>query len=108
MKPPSAPISERAFLRMILDLAHLRHWRAAHFRPARTAKGWRTAVQGFGKGFPDVIALREARTVVIELKAQKGRLTPEQEAWLTAFRATDAEVYVFRPSQWPEIEHVLE
>jgi hypothetical protein len=30
----------------VIELAKLRGWRTAHFRPARTAHGWRTAVLG--------------------------------------------------------------
>lgn len=59
-------------------------------------------------GFPDIIALRGWRILAIELKAEKGRLTPAQREWLAAFEATDhAEAYCWRPSDWDTIERVL-
>jgi hypothetical protein len=48
-------------------------WRAAHFRPARTAKGWRTPVAADGAGFPDLVLVRRTRIVAAELKS--GRVT---------------------------------
>jgi hypothetical protein len=58
MRPRVPPITEAAFLRQVLDLAKLRGWRTAHFRPAQTSRGWRTAVQGDGAGFPDLVGRR--------------------------------------------------
>jgi hypothetical protein len=46
-------LSEAAFTDAVIELARLGGWRVAHFRPARTASGWRTPVQGDGAGFPD-------------------------------------------------------
>lgn len=60
-------------------------------------------------GFPDLVALRAGRVVVIELKRQRGTTTPEQERWLAAWRATGwVEVYVWRPADRDEIERVLQ
>jgi hypothetical protein len=55
------PQSEASFLEQIIDLAHLFGWRVAHFRAARTFSGWRTPVQGDGKGFPDLVLCRRRR-----------------------------------------------
>lgn len=65
----------------VIDLAHLHGWIVAHFRPAQTAKGWRTPVSADGKGFPDLVLARKGEVLFRELKAQKGRLTQEQERW---------------------------
>jgi len=35
-------LSEADFESRVVDFARLLGWRVAHFRPARTAKGWRT------------------------------------------------------------------
>ena len=40
-----ATISETEFKDQIIQFAKLHKWRVAHFRPAQTAKGWRTAVR---------------------------------------------------------------
>lgn len=101
------PITEAAFIRQVIAFARLHGWLTAHFRPARTARGWRTAVQGDGKGFVDLVMVRGHRVVFAELKAAGGRFTPEQLAWLAALEAAGAEVYQWRPASWPEIERVL-
>jgi hypothetical protein len=102
-----AGISEPEFLAQVLALARLRGWRSIHVRPARTARGWRTAVQGDGVGFPDLLLLRSGKLVVAELKAGRGRPTAEQLAWMQAFEAAGAGVYVWTPASWAEIESVL-
>lgn len=68
---------------------------------------WVTAVQGDGKGFPDLVLLRPGRAIMAELKAVKGKVTPEQETWLKTARAANLEAYVWRPSDIDDIERVL-
>lgn len=100
--------SEDSFLDQVLALAKVCGWRRAHFRPAQTKHGWRTAVSGDGKGFPDLLLIRRLRLVVIELKSEAGNTTREQEEWLSAFDGVPGvEVYIFRPSDWHEIERSL-
>ncbi len=103
-----AKYTEAAFTRDVLTLARRLGWRTAHFRPARTADGgWRTAVQGDGKGFLDLLLLRDGALIVAELKVGKGKLTPEQAAWVAAWEAAGVAVYLWRPADWVEIEAVL-
>lgn len=107
MKPTDLRRSEAGFLKAVLELAQLYGWRSAHFRPAMTRSGrWVTAVQGDGVGFPDLILLRE-RLVVIETKSARGRLTPEQRAWLEAFDAVGAQTIVARPADWDMLVETL-
>jgi VRR-NUC domain len=75
---------EEVFLQQVLELAQIRGWRRAHFRPAETAKGYRTAVQADGKGFPDVFLLRRTTgsKLIAELKVPPNECTPEQKEWL--------------------------
>lgn len=82
----SIKISERDFSTQVEDLLNIYHWRWAHFRPARTMKGWRTALSGY-KGFPDYIAVRPPRLIFSELKDEYSEPSPEQEAWLEDFRS---------------------
>ena len=102
---------ETALLRQVLDYAALRGWLRAHFRPGRVMrKGvmkYETAVDGDGKGFPDLILCRNSRLVVAELKSDTGSMTQEQRVWLAAFREAGAETYLWRPLNWPLIEEVL-
>ena len=103
--------TEAGFLRAVLEAAKLQGWRTAHFRPAKTAKGWRTAVQGDGTGWPDLVLCRPPRLIFAELKTDTGKLTEEQEIWLDKLRSCIGhdfiEAVVWRPRDWPEIERTL-
>jgi Holliday junction resolvase len=101
-------VSEAQFTRQVLTLLGLLGWRAVHHRPARTRDGWRTAVAGSGAvGWPDIFAVRGDRALAVELKAAHGTLQHEQREWLVALAAAGIEVYVWKPSDWSEIEQVL-
>lgn len=99
-------ITEAELQEQVLELARLLRWRVAHFRPAMTKHGWRTPVAGDGKGFPDLVLVRD-RVVVVELKSDRGRVSEDQEAWLEAFRAAGVEALVVRPSGFDELVEVL-
>ena len=94
--------------RLIVASARLLGWRVAHFRPAWTQRGWRTAGSYDAQGWPDLVLVRE-RVVFAEVKTDRGRLRPEQEGWLGSLRHAGAEVYVWRPEDWTsgEVEDVL-
>lgn len=83
----------------IIEAARLFGWRVAHFRPARTGRGFRTAVSADGAGFPDLVLVRE-RVLFVEVKGDGDRLRPEQDDWLHALRQADAEAYVWTPKMW--------
>lgn len=93
-------MSEEDLQAKVMRLLGAQGWLRVHFRPARTKNGWRTAVQGDGDGFPDVIALRGTRQLAIELKSQTGSVTAAQRRWLAFFKETGAEVFVWRPLHW--------
>lgn len=95
-------MSEADLLAGVLDIFARLGWRTLHVRPARTATSWRTAVSGAGVGFPDVLAVRGRRLVVVELKSATGQLTDAQDQWLSDFAATGADVYVWRPADYPD------
>lgn len=90
--------TEAEMTRAVLDAARFTGWRVAHFRPARTAHGWRTAVEGDGAGFPDLVMVHERAGLVwwVELKAKRGRMTDEQEAWRDALVAAGQAYYLVR------------
>ena len=64
----------------IADLLTLYRWRWVHSRPARTERGWRTALSG-AAGFPDFHAVRPPRLLYIECKTGSAKLNPEQITW---------------------------
>jgi hypothetical protein len=106
-RPESVDISEKDFQKTVTDALTLFGWRWCHFRPARTATGWRTALSG-SPGFPDLVAVRGDRVLFVELKAANGKLRDEQQSWLSALGATGAvEVHCWRPSDWPFLERVI-
>jgi len=75
-------LTEKQFQEQVIDLAHIYHWKVAHFRPAQTSKGWRTPVGADGKGFPDLVLARKGQVLFIELKSDDGKVTEEQREWL--------------------------
>jgi hypothetical protein len=96
-------LSEAAFMTRVIDYARLRGWRVAHFRPARTAAGWRTPLTG-DAGFPDLVIARRGDVRLIELKSSTGRPTAAQLAWLHAAGSHGA---LWRPDDWPLIVQTL-
>jgi hypothetical protein len=72
----------------LIDAAHIGGWICAHFRPARSKRGWVTPVSADGKGFPDLILvhLEHGYMAVLEVKGAGDTLKQEQERWLAAFR----------------------
>ena len=90
--------TERDFATFFEDWLNLKGYRFAHFRPARTAKGWRTAVAGYA-GFPDYCIVTLDNVAFVELKSEDGRLSNEQREWHKALVNAGAWIYVFRPSQ---------
>ena len=94
-------ITERDWQTRVIDAAKLFGWRYAHFRSARTAKGWKTAMEG-DKGFPDLVLVKPPRVIFVELKSDQGKLSIEQFNWMTALEAGNVEAYVWRPENWQE------
>jgi hypothetical protein len=93
-------MTEDDLLRAVLDLAKVYGWRTYHARLAITAKGYRTPVQGDGKGFPDLLMVKGADLLAIELKSDKGRPSAEQQDWLAAFGPIALESNIWRPADW--------
>jgi hypothetical protein len=120
---PALTISEADWQKVVLDYSGLMGWRRAHFRAARTARGFRTPVEADGAGFPDLVLVRAPELVFAELKAERGRTSPAQREWLAALRGVAGalaaanvltlaseprvDVYEWRPSDWPEVERRL-
>ena len=100
---------EDAFLAQILDLAKICGWRRAHFRPAQTGRGWRTAVSADGKGFPDLLLVRRKTKskLVAELKVPPNECTAEQKEWLADCEMVGIPAFTWTPTDWEEIKSVL-
>ena len=80
---------EDDFQATVIEMAQRLGWKVAHFRPAKTEKGWRTAVAADGAGFPDLVLVRH-RILFAELKTDRGKLSRDQVVWQDAIiRAED-------------------
>ena len=81
---------ERVLQERVRQLLQLHGWRHYHTHLAKHSPA----------GFPDVCAIRGNRLLFAELKREKGKTTPAQDAWLADLRALPGiEVYVWRPLQ---------
>lgn len=84
-------ISEADHQRAVVHLARVCGWRLYHTRDSRRSN----------PGFPDLTLVRRERLIFAELKAEKGKLSKDQDDWLAALDAIPAaEVYVWRPSDF--------
>lgn len=115
-------LKEGDWQKQVIDYAQLRGWKVAHFRPAKTERGWRTPVSADGKGFPDLVLVRPPEILFVELKADKGKLRAEQKDWLEKIERVEVEArhafreygvpifvqtYVWRPSDVDEVLGIL-
>lgn len=91
------PTTEKAFQAQVVGLAKLRGWSVFH--PLHSI--------GSEPGWPDLTLVRGRRLVFAELKSQTGRTTAAQDRWLAELAATEAEVFLWRPADWTQIEAVL-
>lgn len=59
-------------------------------------------------GFPDLTMVRNSRLIFAELKTDSGKVTPDQEAWMTALRTSGrCEVYLWRPTDLEDAYKLL-
>lgn len=101
--------SEKALMTTVCTTAQLKGWLVYHTYDSRRSS----------PGFPDLCMVRGPRCIFAEIKAQRGKVTAEQQRWLDALRAlsptpplttdqpTPVEVYVWRPSDLDAIAQVL-
>lgn len=95
------PVTEAQVEATIYDLLNLYGWHWIHHRPARIINdGWRTPTKGTGaEGFPDIVAIRPPRLLLIELKGTRGRLSLTQKTWHRHLTQIDGiETYVWYPN----------
>jgi hypothetical protein len=96
-------VTERQLQDAVIACARLLGWKVAHFRPAQTAKGWRTPVEADGAGFPDLILAHPSNGMAVyavELKAAAGRILPAQQGWLDVLEQAGCHTAVWRPDDW--------
>ena len=100
MKPPARmfpQMTEKEWQGQFVDLAHTLGYRVYH--------PW-TSIHS-GSGWPDLALFRPGRFLLVELKAEKGKLSPSQETMIADLRAAGVEVHVWRPSDFDAAVEVL-
>jgi VRR-NUC domain len=90
-------VTEKQFMAAVVEMAQMLGWLSYHTHDSRRSEA----------GFPDIVCVRRDRVLFIELKTEKGRLSEEQERWLSALGLAGADVHCWRPSDWPAIEETL-
>jgi hypothetical protein len=104
-------ITEKAWQKQVIELAHMTGWIVAHFRTASQGTGKKrrflTPVGADGKGFPDLVIVRE-RVIYAELKVGYNDLRPEQTMWLQKLAAAGQETYVWRPEDAESIARIMQ
>jgi len=99
-------VTEADLQRQVIELAHLCGWQTMHVRRSIGAgQQWTTSTSI--AGWPDLTLWRAGAFLLVELKAERGRLTAEQHAVLSSLRAAGVDARCWRPSDWPEIEATL-
>lgn len=93
---PLADLTEKQWQRIVTDLATVQNFRWYHT--------WRSVKSP--TGYPDLHLVRD-RSVFLELKAQRGRLSASQAEWLRALHEAKQEAYVCRPSDLGPLAVVL-
>lgn len=88
-------ITEKQFQQAVLELFSVYHWRTYHNPDSRRSTA----------GFPDLVCVHPKLGVVfLELKREKGRISPAQIEWRDDLNATALtakhRAYILRPSQW--------
>ena len=92
-------VSEAAFLAQVRGLADVLGYISYHTHDSRRSD----------PGFPDLVLVhpRTRRIIYAELKTVRGKLRPAQQTWIDALTTVGQEVYVWRPTDWHDIETTL-
>ena len=88
---------ESEFQRKITDLCDLLHLKWHHETDSRWSK----------PGFPDLLIAGPNGVVFAELKVGRGKVSEEQRKWLDALAHAGAEVHVWWPDEFEEINERL-
>jgi len=108
-------ISEDDFTETVLMYAKLGGWQVFHIPDWMWRSifslwkrhGHRKGRTWPAKGFPDLILLKPPELLVVEIKSETGRTSPEQRTWLQAFAACGVETQVWKPRDLDAIRQRL-
>jgi len=103
---PRENMTEAEFKNVVISIAKRYGWLIHHDLPAQNSRGkWATHIQG-DAGFPDLLMVHpvSGKILAVELKAEKGKLSPLQKRWLMAFDVSATFNSVWKPS---DMEYIL-
>jgi hypothetical protein len=87
-------ISEKHWQNDVIEIAQLFGWRCYHTYDSRRSH----------PGFPDLILVRPPVLIAAELKTERGRVTPIQQAWLDDLDdCTEIRTHVWRPADRDQV-----
>jgi hypothetical protein len=90
-------VTEAQWQQKVTNYALLTKWYWFHHRQSKQTRA----------GWPDLTLVRPPHTIFVELKREKGVLRPAQRQTIIDLTSCGLWVYVWRPSDWPQVEHVL-
>lgn len=82
-------VSEAELQRLVCEAADYGGWLQFHDNDSRRNRA----------GFPDLVLVRAGELIIVELKAEKGRVRPDQTLWLEALSQVEfISTGILRPS----------
>lgn len=90
-------MSEAVFQDIVVGLLDANGWEVYHTQDSRKSR----------EGFPDLTAWRGVTLLFAELKKDGEDPTPDQVRCMEGLSRTGAEVYLWRPSDWPAIYKIV-
>lgn len=98
-RPILETVDEKDFQRELMKMAKNNGWKCFHPKYSYKSE----------KGFFDVTMIRGNRVIFTELKTETGTQSAEQKTWMEFAQAVggNVEYYLWRPSDWAEIQEVL-
>lgn len=88
--------AELDFQRKVTDLCDYLHLKWHHEVDSRKSKA----------GFPDLV-IAGNEVIFAELKTETGKISAAQSEWYNRLRNAGATIYLWRPSDWDDIQAVL-
>jgi hypothetical protein len=92
-----AATSEKDFQSLVIGLARRTGWTCYHTHDSRHSE----------KGFPDLVFVGHGMILFRELKAERGKLSADQERWRDLLVGAGCDWRCWRPSDWPSVEMCL-
>jgi hypothetical protein len=109
MTQPAIKLAEADFQQQVTNLADLLGWHIWHDPDPRPCpRCGLTVPDGREPGFSDLMLVRGATLLFVELKGDGGKATPEQEAFIERMKAVKfVAADIAWPKDWPALEDAL-